>query len=48
MSDFFKLSEGTKEFLLKAQTGEAILNLSGKVRAVNIEMTDFEKEFITT
>ncbi len=46
--DFFKLSEGTKEFLLKAQTGEAILNLSGKVTAVNIEMTDFEKEFITT
>lgn len=46
--NFFKLSEGTKEFLLKAQTGEAILNLSGRVTAVNIEMTDFEKEFITT
>jgi len=33
---------------LKHGTGEGILNLAGKVTAVNIEMTEFERHFITT
>lgn len=37
-----------RSFCLKLGTGEGILNLSGKVTAVNIEMTEFERQFITT
>ena len=37
-----------KNSYLKHGTGEGILNLAGKVTAVNIEMTDFERHFITT
>ena len=45
---FFKLSEGTREILLKARPGECILNQDGRVTAIKVEMTDFEKEFVTT
>ena len=44
--EFFKLSEGTKDFLLQAQKGEALLYLEGKVSAIVIEALDNEKEIL--
>lgn len=45
---FFKLPSGTKEILAKAQQGESIIVKGGEVRAIKIDMTKFESEFITT
>lgn len=45
---FFKLPSGTKEILTKAQPGECIIVKGGEVRAIKIDMTRFESEFITT
>ncbi|MBP3254983.1 MAG: ATP-binding protein [Clostridia bacterium] len=45
---FFKLPSGTKEILTKARPGECILIRGGDVRAIKIDMTKFESEFITT
>ncbi len=42
----FKLAEGTREFLLKCQPGEAILNKGGTVSAIKIEMLEREKDII--
>lgn len=42
----FKLAEGTREFLLKCQPGEALLNRGGTVSAIKIEMLDREKDII--
>lgn len=44
--DFFKLSKGTKEFLLQARKGEALLYMEGKVSAIVIEMLEKEKEML--
>ena len=44
--DFFKLSKGTKEFLLQAKKGEALLYMEGKVSAIVIEVLDKEKEIL--
>ena len=45
---FFKLPLGVKEILTKARPGECILIRGGDVRAIKIDMTKFESEFITT
>ena len=45
---FFKLPSGTKEILTKARPGECILIRGGDIRAIKIDMTKFESEFITT
>ncbi len=45
---FFKLPSGVKEILTKARPGECILLRGGDVRAIKIDMTKFESEFITT
>lgn len=45
---FFKLPAGAKEILTKARPGECILIRGGEVRAIQIDMTKFESEFITT
>ena len=45
---FFKLPSGTKEILTKARPGECILIRGGEVRALKIDMTKYESEFITT
>lgn len=45
---FFKLPSGAKEILTKARPGECILIRGGDVRAIKIDMTKFESEFIST
>ena len=45
---FFKLPSGTKEILTKANPGECILIKGGEIRALKIDMTKYESEFITT
>ena len=45
---FFKLPIGAREILLKARAGECILIRGGDIRAIKIDMTKFESEFITT
>ena len=44
--EYFKLSKGTREFLLKARPGEALLNMEGTVSAIAIEVLDKEKEML--
>lgn len=44
--EFFKLSDGTKDFLLKARPGEALLNMGGSTSAIAIEMLEKEKEML--
>jgi len=45
---FFKLPSGAKEILIKARPGECILIRGGDVRAIKIDMTKYESEFIST
>lgn len=45
---FFKLPSGAKEILIKARPGECILIRGGEIRALKVDMTRFEREFITT
>lgn len=45
---FFKLPSGAKEILTKARAGECLLVRGGDVRAIKIDMTKFESQFITT
>lgn len=42
----FKLAEGTRDFLLKCQSGEGLLNRGGTVSAIRIEMLDREKDIL--
>ena len=44
--EHFKLAEGTREFLLRCNPGEALLNRGGTVSAIKIEMIDREKDII--
>ena len=44
--EYFKLSVGTKEFLLQAKSGEAILDTEGTISAIYIEVLDKEKEIL--
>ena len=44
--EYFKLSEGTREFLLKARPGEALLNMEGTISAIAIEVLEKEKEML--
>lgn len=44
--EYFKLSNGTKEFLLRARPGEALLNMEGTVSAIAIEVLEKEKEML--
>lgn len=48
ITNFFNLAKGTEDFLISCRPGECILNLNGNVTAIQFEMTDFEKEFVTT
>lgn len=45
---FFKLPLGVKEILTKARAGECVVIRGGEVRAIKIDMTKYESEFITT
>ena len=45
---FFKLPSGARQILTKARPGECILVRGGEVRAIKIDMTKYESEFITT
>lgn len=45
---FFKLPSGAKEILTKARPGECILIRGGEIRAIKVDMTKFESEFIKT
>lgn len=44
--EHFKLAEGTRDFLLKCQSGEALLNKGGTISAIKIEMLEREKDII--
>lgn len=44
--EYYKLSSGTREFLLKARPGEAILYLEGTISAIAIETLDKEEEML--
>lgn len=44
--EHFKLAEGTREFLLRCNPGEALLNRGGTVSAIKIEMLNREKDII--
>ena len=48
ITSFFNLAKGTEDFLMSARPGECILNLNGNVTAIKFDITDFEKEFVTT
>lgn len=43
---YFKLAEGTREYLLNCSPGEGLLNKGGTVSAIQIEMLDREKDII--
>ena len=45
---FFKLPSGAKEILTKARAGECIVIRGGEIRAIKIDMTEFESHFVTT
>ena len=45
---FFKLPSGTREILTKARAGECIIVKGGEIRAIKIDMTNFESKFMTT
>ena len=45
---FFKLPSGAKEILTKARPGECILIRGGEIRAIKVDMTEFESKFIKT
>lgn len=45
---FFKLPNGAREILIKARQGECIVVRANIVRALKIDMTKFESEFIKT
>ena len=45
---FFKLPSGVKEILTKARSGECIVIRGGEIRAIKVDMTKYESEFITT
>lgn len=44
--EYFKLSDGTKDFLLRARPGEALLNMEGTVSAIAIEVLEKEREML--
>lgn len=44
--EYFKLSEGTREFLLKARPGDALLNMEGTISAIVIEVLYKEIEML--
>ena len=44
--EYFKLSKGTRDFLLKARPGEALLDMEGTISAIAIEVLDKEKEML--
>lgn len=44
--DYFKLSDGTRDFLLKARPGEALLDMEGTISAISIEVLEKEKEML--
>ncbi len=44
--EFFKLSGGTREYLLQARPGDALLDIEGTVSAISIEMLEKEREIL--
>lgn len=44
--EYFKLAEGTRDFLLKCQPGEALINKGGTVSAIKVEMMEREKNIL--
>ena len=48
VTDFFNLSEGTKNFLTTANPGECVISLNNSVTAIKFIITQFEKDFVST
>ncbi len=44
--DYFKLSSGTRDYLLQARPGDALLDIEGTISAVSIEMLEKESEIL--
>ena len=44
--DYFKLSAGTRDYLLQARPGDALLDIEGTISAVCIEMLEKEREML--
>lgn len=44
--EHFKLAEGTREFLLRCNPGEALLNRGGTVSAIKVQMLEREKDIL--
>lgn len=44
--DYFKLSKGTRDFLLKVQPGEALLYMEGNISAISVDVLEKEREMI--
>lgn len=45
---FFRLSEGTKAFLVGASPGECVLSLNNNVTAIKFVITPYEEQFVFT
>ena len=45
---FFRLSEGTKSFLVGASPGECVLSLNNSVTAIKFVITPYEEQFVFT
>ena len=46
--DFFNLSEGTKNFLTTATTGQCVISLNNTVTAIKFIITKYEEPFVFT
>lgn len=48
VKEYFRLSEGAKEFLLRAAPGQAILNFGGRIASVEVGLMDYEMPYMLT
>ena len=48
VTDFFNLSEGTKNFLTTSNPGECVISLNNSVTAIKFVITEYEKNFVFT
>ena len=44
--EFFKLSAGTRDYLLQARPGDALLDIEGTISAISMEMIEKEREIL--
>ena len=48
VANFFRLSEGTKQFLVNANPGQCVLSLNNSVTAIKFLVTEYEEQFVFT